>query len=205
MNVSHISDLHGVQTPQQTTDLCSCIVVVASTVRHILGQGLVRQGDGRCDQNPDLAAQHALVHRHLLHLANHLRLGILGSIHSDANWKVSYMYYWSDNDDLTFLMILEVIRVDVYFCILPTNCKHRQSFSFMKNISISLLLPSLDGVEWSPKVHGIKFRPRAIRIMHCILHWNCEHFQVISNTCLLVILLLIHYLQTQLMFVQNTA
>ena len=109
------------------------------------------------------------------------------------------------NDALTFLMILEVIHVDVYFCILPTNCKHRQSFSFMENISISLLLPSLDGVEWSPWVHGIKFRPRAIRIMHCILHWNCEHFQVISNTCLLVILLLIHYLQTQLMFVQNTA
>ena len=136
----------------------------------------------RCDQQPDLAVQHALVHRHLLHLADHLGLGILGSIHSDANWEVSYIYYWSDNDDLTFLMILEVFQVDVYFCILPTNCKHRQSFSFMKNISISLLLlPSRDGVEVSPWVHGIKFRPRAIRIMHCILHSNCEHFKLFQT------------------------
>ena len=79
-------------------------------------------------------------------------------------------------------MILEVFQVDVYFCILPTNCKHRQSFSFMKNISISLLLlPSRDGVEGSPWVHGIKFRPRAIRIMHCILHSNCEHLKLFQT------------------------
>ena len=52
----------------------------------------------------------------------------------------------------------------------------------MKNISISLLLlPSRDGVEVSPWVHGIKFRPRAIRIMHCILHSNCEHLKLFQT------------------------